>query len=218
MFYNVRASYVVKTTLICLMSACVAACSPSTEGETEDWTENTTTVGELTSAYPGFKTVFDAELAAATKMWESAEKESDETKKAEAMKKTNTHIEELIDPLSEIQSKSKGIEDTITKLGNLKLIKNSSESSKRKRVMGEIGDVKVTVAMALSAAAPQDRAEALTLIEEQKDKIVDAWSKGNRTLSSLKGDKKKKDKKKSKKKDKKKSKKKDKKKSKKKDK
>jgi len=156
--------------------------------------KNKTAVAELSTAYPGFKTVLDAELASATKMWDAASKEGDAKKKAEAMKKTNTYIEELTDPLAEIKSKSEGIEKTISDLGKLKLVKNSAESSKRSRVMKEIGETKSAVATALSTAAPKDRAEALKLIEEQKSKIVSAWSTGNRTLSSLKGGGKKKNK------------------------
>ena len=201
MFNHLKVSTAFKAALICLMCAFIGACSPSSEGETEDWNKNKTKTAELVTAFPGFKTVLDAELASATKMWGEAGKAGDAKKNAEAMKKTNDYLEELIDPLAEIQSKSSAIEDTISKLGKLKLVKKSSESSKRKRVMSDIGDTKSAVAATLSAAAPKDRAEALALIDAEKSKIVSAWSKGNRTLSSLKGGKKKgkKDKKKSKK-------------------
>jgi hypothetical protein len=167
----------------------LGACSPSAEGEAETWTRNQGLVSQYAGEFSGFKVVLESDQKSAKARWSEAEGMDDEKAKAEKMEEINDHQAQLLQKFEEIQTKSDAIESTVGKLNKLKL--SGAKKSKRADVVKSVKETRENVAAAMQSATPKDRAAALGVLEAQASAITGAWSKANRTLSSLKKGKKK---------------------------
>ena len=172
----------------------VTACGPSAKNEGQYWDNSKKAITELGTRWAGFKTLLDERLAKAEPLMEEAKKVGDGEKKAEAMKAANAALEPLLGRMSEVKSKSGGIEDAITKLNKLKLPKSQSQDRKDAVSSARIALEKVEGAMV--AAKPENEEQALEIVGEQISDLISAKGAIDRVIKRLKPAKAKKEKKK----------------------
>jgi hypothetical protein len=171
------------------------ACKPSTKGETQAYERNKIELSELATRWSGFKAVADAKAAEVEPKWTAALEVSDEEQRAEAMKAANDGFEPLLNKLSQVKSKSEGLESTMGKLRRIRL-NTSANRSRREDVLEDAQVALDGVDDAMNAAEPADEAAAVAICEEQISALISAAGPVNRmhdkykTKVSLKGKKK----------------------------
>ena len=191
-----RSLCVIWSVAVVMVCASVVGCKPTAEGEAKAFARYKTSAAEYSAKWPGFKSVVDATLSAATTKMEAAKKVSGEEKKGAAMKAANEPLKNLTGKLGEVKYKSEALEKVVTKLNKLRLGK--SKHKERKRGVKRANDTLREVTEAMSAAKPADLAAAMTILKEQVSKLISAKGSADRLHRKLGGVKSKKKKKKKK--------------------
>jgi len=81
----------VTTFLLCTLV--IISCGPSLESENENWEKNLDAAATLKAEYPVFKSLIDAKIEEATKLWDEASKISNEDQKLDKMVAANDILE-----------------------------------------------------------------------------------------------------------------------------
>ncbi len=168
----------------------LAACSPSTKGETQRWGHNVSAVSALGTRWPGFAPLLQAGKAAAQKEWDAAEALSDEEAKAAKMKAANEAFGPLLARLREVDSKQQGVEELIGKLNKLK-VPNTATAKRGKAVQAARASL-AEIQAALSDAKPSTAEEGDAIAKAQVSKLISTRGALQRTYDDLSGKKKKK--------------------------
>lgn len=176
-----------------LFFSILMACSPSSKNEQQYWTNHQTNAAEYKTAYPGFVTVIDANMANASKFMTEAKALKDEEAKAKKMEEGNAVAAVVVGKLTEIKYKIEGLDKVATKLGDLKLPK--SKANTRRDAMTRASESATKVRTTLAEAKPANEEEAKTLLDEQVSFLISEQGAADRVYSSLKPKKKKKKKK-----------------------
>lgn len=161
-----------------------SACGPSSKNETQYWDNNKKAITEFGTQWAGFKKLLDERLATAEPLMAEALKVSDDEKKAAAMKAANAALDPLLGKMSEVKSKSDGIESDIKKLNDLRLPK--SDSLSRKDAVSAARAALEKVEAAMVAAAPENEEQALEILKEQVSTLISANGALDRATKRLK--------------------------------
>lgn len=151
-------------------------CKPTTQRETQRWERNQIAVTELGERWPGFKAVLDAKQAEAQGAWEAASQVSDEEAKAQAMDAANDQFNPLLGKLEQVESKSQGVRDLITKVNRLKLSQKKTKA-RRSDLIDMAETALAEIDQAMRDAEPADEAAAVALAEAQISRLIGVNSK-----------------------------------------
>lgn len=149
-------------TMVAFIAVALAACKPTTKGETDSWEANKKALNEAVTAFPAFKAVLDKKMADAQAKWDEALKQTKEEEKAKAMKAANEFLNDLVNQFSQVSSKTKGVEDAIAKFNAKKLDKAQDlvrykAVNEAQKALKEVADT-----MAKAKAATEEEAKAVT--------------------------------------------------------
>ena len=168
-----------------LALAFVLACKPSTEGETKKYERNKIELAELTTTWPGFKTIGDAQLATAEEAWKSASDVAGEEERAKAMEAANEAFDPLLNKLSQVKSKSERLEERIRKLRNIRL-NTKKNKARREQVIEDASAVLAQVDAAMTGASPADAGTADAFLQDQIGKLISAAGPIDRMIEKFK--------------------------------
>lgn len=163
--------------------ALFVSCKPKASNELQYWENNKKDFASVTVKYPNFKEILDKNMADATKMWDEALKITKEDDKAAAMKKANEKLTSVMGQLTQIDSKSKSLEDAIAKFNAKKLTKDQDKI--RGKAVAEARKALADVAGAIAKAKPASDEDALKAAKEGIDNLISAQGALDRAMKSV---------------------------------
>ncbi len=166
-----------------LLVATVAACGPSTEGQTKDWERNKEKAGELRVDFPNFKVALDSEQKKAETIWAEAGKLSDEEAKAAKMKAANEEFGHLVRRLGEVKSRTADLKKKIGKLAGMSIPK--SKSGKRKKALEKARLSISEVTAEVGKLQPADGASARKALGPHVSRLLRANSNMDKTIKGM---------------------------------
>lgn len=177
-----------------LMLFSFAACSSSPEAQLSQWKYKQTNIPQLKTRWPSFAPLLDSQLKEATKTWGEAEKLTDKKAKVEKMKAAHAQLDRVYGKLAEVQSKSKSLQEKVSKYANKLIPKSQSQS--RKDILNFARTTLSSIDLQMNAAKPNGVGDVEAIIRPLVSKLISADNSVSRGLKNASPKKSKEDKKK----------------------
>jgi len=164
--YNIKIAFILATILL------IISCKPTTKGETSHWDANARKATLGKEKYPQFATFFTQLETKGKTVWDEANKETNEEKKAEKMREANGVLDQLLSPLARFESYVETAEKNKKKIFDAKFPKN-----KLKKIEADImkGSQRLSSAKSMiSDAKPSSYEDAIKLANDAGNEAMEA--------------------------------------------